>query len=59
MAQSIKHPTLDFNAGHDLIVHEFEPHTGLYADSLELAWDSLSPTISVLPLLSLSHALKK
>ena len=35
-------PTLDFGSGHDLMVHEFEPHTGLHADSAELAWVSLS-----------------
>ena len=32
---------LDFSSGHDLIVCEIEPHTGLCADSTEPAWDSL------------------
>ena len=26
---SVKHWTLDFHSGHDLLVHEFEPRTGL------------------------------
>ena len=29
VAQSVKHPTLDFGSGHDLRVHETEPCTGL------------------------------
>ena len=32
VAQSVKHPTLDFGSGHDLTVTEFEPHIGLCAD---------------------------
>ena len=40
MAQSVKRLTLDFGSGHDLAVLEFEPCIGLYADSVELAWDS-------------------
>ena len=28
MAQSVKHPTLDFGSGHDLRVREFEPTPG-------------------------------
>ena len=43
MAQLVKRPTLDFRSGHDLMVHEFEPHVGLCADGAEPAWDSLSP----------------
>ena len=42
MAQLVKQPTLDFNSGHDLMVHEFEPRVGLCADSVEPAWDGLS-----------------
>ena len=42
MAQSVKHLSLDFSSCQDLIVHEFEPRVGLCADSVELAWDSLS-----------------
>ena len=47
MAQSVKHPTLGFGSGHDLMVCEFEPRTGLYTDSSEPAWDSLSPSLSL------------
>ena len=43
MAQSVKRQTLDFGSGHDLTVREFEPCMGLCADSVEPAWDSLSP----------------
>ena len=53
MAQLVKRPTLGFSSGHDLTVHEFEPRTGLCADSVEPAWDSLS-----LPLHLLAVALK-
>ena len=38
VAQSVKHLTLDFSSGHDL-----ELRIGLCADSMEPAWDSLSP----------------
>ena len=34
--QPVKHPTPDFGSGHDLMVHEFEPHVGLCADGTEL-----------------------
>ena len=45
----------DFGSGHDLMVHEFEPHVGLHAaQSLEPALNSVSPSLS-LPLPSL-HA---
>ena len=53
MALLIKHPTLDFSSGHDLAVREFEPGFGLYADSVEPAWDPLSPCLSAPPLLVL------
>ena len=33
VAQLVECPTLDFGSGHDLTVHEFEPHVGLCADS--------------------------
>ena len=54
MAQLVKRLTLDFGSGRKCTVHEFEPHIGLCADSVELAWDSLSAP----PLLSLSLSLK-
>ena len=41
MAQSVKHLTLDFSLGDDLMVHEFKPHIGLCAGSAEPAWDFL------------------
>ena len=39
VVQSVKHPTLDFGSGHNLMVHEFEfePHVGLCTDSKETA----------------------
>ena len=42
MAQSIKHPTLSFGSGHDLMVYEIEPCISLHADSREPAWDAFS-----------------
>ena len=57
MAQLVKRLTLDFSSDHDLEVCDFEPHVGLCAGSVELAWDSLSLLLS-LPLpysLSLSN----
>ena len=53
--RSVKRPTLGFGSGHDLTVRGVEPHTGLCADSVEPAWDSLSLSVSAPPLsLSLS-----
>ena len=46
-AQSVNHPISDFGSGHDLIVHGIEPHVGLCADSVESAWDSLPPSLSL------------
>ena len=63
MAQLGKRPTLGFGSGHDLTVHEFEPHLGLCADSVGSAWDSLSPSLSLplpcLRMLSLSLKINK
>ena len=54
VAQSFKCLTLDFGSSHDhLMVGEFEPCTGLHADTAEPAWDSLSLPLSAPPLLSL------
>ena len=47
VAQSIKRLTLDFSLGHDLTLHEIEPRTRLCADSMDPAWDSLSPSLSL------------
>ena len=41
MAQLVERPTLGFSLGHD----EINPHIGLCADSLEPAWDFLSPAL--------------
>ena len=57
MTQLVKHPTLGFGSGHDLLDHEFEPCARLHTDSAELAWDSLSPFLSAPPLLILSLSL--
>ena len=54
MAQSVEHLILDFGSGHDLVVHGFELHMGLCMDSVGPAWDSLSPSLSAPPLLTLS-----
>ena len=50
----------DFGSGHDLGVHEFEPHVRLYADISEpgIASDSMSPSLPAPPLLTLSLSLK-
>ena len=57
VAWSVKPPTPDFGSGHDLMVREFKPCVGLWADGVELAWDPLSPSLSAPPLLDLSLSL--
>ena len=59
MAQMVKHLTLGFSSGHDLMVCGIEPYVGLCADSAEPVWDSLSPSLSGPPLLSRSWSLSK
>ena len=49
MAQSVKRLTPDFGSGLDLMVHGIEPRVGLCADSMEPAWDPLSPSLSAPP----------
>ena len=46
-AQLVKRLTLDSGSGHDLTDCEFEPRTGLCADSTEPAWDPLSFSLSL------------
>ena len=46
VAQSVKHPTLDFGSGHDLIVCEIDLHVGLH-NSAGLRF--FSPSLSALP----------
>ena len=53
VAQLVEQMTLDFGSGHDLMVHGTKPCIGK-ALSMELAWDSLSSSLSAPPLLSLS-----
>ena len=57
VAQWVKHPTLDFSSGHDLMVSEFELHVGPRAVSMEPAWDFVSPPTPAPPeaVLSLSQ----
>ena len=43
MAQSVKYPTPDLGSGHDLTVHEFEPHVGHCPGNADPAWNYLSP----------------
>ena len=54
VALSVKHLTLGFSSGHDLMACESESHIRLYTDGTEPAEDSLSPSLSVPPMLSLS-----
>ena len=51
---SVEYPTLSFDSGHYLMVHEFKPHVGLHTDSAEPAWDILSLSLSPSLPLSLS-----
>ena len=44
VAQLVKHLTLGFDSGHDLTVQEWKPCIGLCANSVDPAWDSLSPS---------------
>ena len=49
VAQLVKQMTLGFGSGHGLTIHEIEPPLGFVP-----AWNSLSPSFSVPPLLLLS-----
>ena len=57
VAQSVKHPSLDFGSGHDLTIHGIEPCLGLGADSAESA--SLSLSVSLCPSPTRSFSLSK
>ena len=62
MAQAIKHPTLDFDSVHDLMVHGIEPCVGFCTDMT--AWSplrilSLTLSVSAPPLLELPLSLAK
>ena len=56
VAQSVKHPTVDFGSGHDLRVsrNQATPSGTVLTVSAMLAWDSLSP---LPPLALLAHCL--
>ena len=52
MAQSVKHPAVDFGSGQDLTVHGIKPHVSLPADRMEPIWDGfIHSFIFSLPLL--------
>ena len=53
-APSVKPLTPDFSSGHDLTVFEMEPCVRLCDDTVEPAWDSLSPSPSAPPPLKIS-----
>ena len=57
MARSVERP--DFGSGHDLAVREFEPRVGLWAQNLEPASDSVSPSLSAPPLFMLCLSLSQ
>ena len=60
VAQSVKHLTLDFSSGQELVVYEFKPQIGLPDNGVEPAWDSLSPCLYPSPaLFSLSLSLSQ
>ena len=56
--QLVKCLTLDLGSSHSLMVGEIEPQVGLCADSMEPAWDSLSPSLPDPLLNTLSFSLK-
>ena len=47
VAQLVKRLTLDFSSDYDLTFLEFEPLSRLCADSVEPAWNCLSPSLSL------------
>ena len=55
VAQTIKYRTLDLNSGHDLTVHELEPHIRLCPNGTEPAWDSVLPSLCPSPARVRSH----
>ena len=58
VAQLVKHPTLDFSSGHDVMFVSSSPMSGSEL-SVESAWDSLPPSLSASPLLSLFLSLSQ
>ena len=58
-ARSVKCPTLGFGSGHISQFVSSSPAIGLCADGAEPAWDSLSPSLSTPPPLTLSVSQNK
>ena len=58
VAQLVKCPALDIGSDHDLIVRGTEPCIGLCADTVDPAWDSLSPSLSASSPFALFMSLK-
>ena len=58
VAQWVKCPTLDLGSGHELTVGQIEPWVKLCTDSVEPAWDFLSPSLYAHPppALPLAHS---
>ena len=63
MAQLVKHPTLSFGSGHDLMVRGIQPYVRLLTDSMQPAWYSFSLSLCPSPtrahMLSLSLKINK
>ena len=49
VVQLVKHLTLDFSSGHGLMVHEFKLRIRFCSDDVELAWNSVSPSLCPSP----------
>ena len=56
MAQSVKRLTLDLGSCRDLTVVT-ERYMGISANSMELAWNSPSPSLSAAPLCTCAYSL--
>ena len=56
VAQLVKDLTLDSGSGHDLMVHDFEPHIGLYTERGACLGFSLSLSLSLCPSPPYAHA---
>lgn len=55
VSQSVEHPALGIGSGHHLMIHEFEPHIGLFADGVVPAWNLVSPPLCPSPACALSY----
>ena len=59
VAQLVKRRALDLSAGRELTVRGTEPCSGLRDGSAEPVWDSLFPSLSAPPLLTVSFSLSQ